>query len=161
LNHTEEQKQQHLENIRKSKLEKYGDLNYNNHEQAVKTQIKNGRYCPKEVKPKFEVYRDLVWKFTRKYKTKLFEDWNGKDFYTGSIIANDGQTKNQVSIDHIFPIIKGFEFDIEPELIGHLSNLCICTKSSNSKKGVKIDESLCSDRLEWFDRFRSSEVFCR
>lgn len=115
-------------------------------EKQRKTFEQLGKWIPIEQKSDFEKYSREVWIETRKWSSKLFENWDGKDFYTGErLITNEEYKKNfpdkhintnglQPSIDHKIEIIKGFFQKISPEEIGHLSNLCICSKKTNTKK---------------------------
>jgi len=105
-----------------------------------------GKWVSLERKSEFEKYERIVWRETKKWKRELFEQWDGKDFYTGErLVSNEGFKKKnpdkhintnprQPSIDHKVEIIKGFNQGISAEEIGHIDNLCICSKSSNTKK---------------------------
>jgi len=82
-------------------------------------------------------YWTKVWEETRKYIKKLFEKWDGNDYYTGEKLLTDiskSSDRMYRTIDHKISIKYGFKNDIDPKEIGQLENLCICSRSTNSKK---------------------------
>jgi hypothetical protein len=98
-------------------------------------------------KTEFRKYWTLVWRETRKYKKKLFELWNGKDHYTGEfLITNDKSfnDKRYRTIDHKTSISYGFKNNINPKEIGKIDNLCICSRSTNSKKHDLLENEFAS-----------------
>ena len=93
-------------------------------------------------KSKLKCYRNKVWNETRKYLKELFEKWDGKDYYTGENLLNFKNCYESMyrTIDHKLSIFYGFINNIEPKEIGKLENLCICSRSTNSKKGSLIEK---------------------
>ena len=98
---------------------------------------------------KWQKYTKLVWRETRRWKKQLFNNWNGKCYYTGiKLLSNEeyiklypkhtgrmmNRNKLQPTIDHKISIFWGFKHKIDPKIIGNIKNLCLCSKSSNSKK---------------------------
>lgn len=56
-----------------------------------------------------------------------------------SIISNyDKRGKHDYHLDHIFPISKGFLYDIPPELIGDIKNLTMIPAQDNKRKSATI-----------------------
>jgi len=89
-------------------------------------------------KSELHKYRLLVLNVTRKHIKKLFENWNGVDFYDNEhIIKNLNLNSNNrlyPSIDHKISIFHGFKNNISPIIIGDISNLCVTKRYINSKK---------------------------
>ncbi len=150
-----------LNKIKKTKLERYGDENYNNLEKIKKTCVE--RYgadtyflSDNFLKDKvinidnFKQYKIDVRRYTRRNKKELFQIWNGFDFYDNEYIKNNltlkHLDKNYPSIDHKISVYEGFKKDKSPEEIGDLSNLCITKRCLNSKKG-KIDYLIFSSTI--------------
>ena len=89
----------------------------------------------------FMEYRQIVNIETRKYTNELFDNWNGFDYYDKKYIKENLKlnygNKNYPTIDHKISILNGFIDDISPRVIGNIKNLCITTRSNNSKKNSK------------------------
>jgi len=89
----------------------------------------------------FKDYRKLVDIETRRNKKLLYEEWNGLDFYDNEYIGENlnlnYRDKLYPSIDHKISILNGFLDDIDPYSIGNITNLCITTRTNNSKKNSK------------------------
>lgn len=120
----------------------------------------SGRWTTIEAKPKMLQYRILVIRETRKHINKLFENWDGLDFYTKQplvsnadyIVATNGMHPNtnpmQPSIDHKISVKNGFMNNIPVAVIGGIDNLAIVSKSTNSAKGsMNTDEYMLSRGL--------------
>jgi len=136
----------------KTCLEKYGVKNYASSKEYRKYKEQNGEWLSLKESSRWKIYFLEVWKETNKWKKILFENWNGLDYYTGEkLISNEEFNKLnphkhpsnnflQPTIDHKKCIKYGLENDIDPKIIGHISNLCICSRSFNSRKNVKMVE---------------------
>jgi len=98
------------------------------------------------------LYKILVRRETRKNIKKLFRLWNGYCWYTGEKLIpkeeyismypdrHPNTNKMGPTIDHILPVIYGFNNGILPSIIGRLDNLCICSKSKNCQKNQYLLE---------------------
>jgi hypothetical protein len=108
-------------------------------EKANKTKVERGLMVDYDNWDTYMEYRKLVLCETRKHKKELFEKWNGFDFYDNEYIKEnlDVRDKSYPSIDHKISIYYGYVNGISEKIIGHIDNLCICSRSSNSSKGVK------------------------
>ena len=90
----------------------------------------------------FEKYRRLCIIETNKHKKELFDSWDGLCYYTNEkLITNISEYNDPLyrTIDHKISIFHGFLNDIDPLIIGNIDNLCICSRSCNSRKGVNTD----------------------
>lgn len=89
-------------------------------------------------------YRREVRRMTKRNEKRLFEIWNGIDYYDGEYIKDNFRLspydKNYPSIDHKISILFGFRNDIDPQEISDLSNLCITKIKINSTKRDLIEE---------------------
>ena len=92
----------------------------------------------------FELYKNDVRRITRMNSEELFNNWNGLDYYTDECIKENfslnSNSKNYPTIDHRFSIVYGFNNKIDANIIGSIDNLCITTRSNNSKKSSKIEK---------------------
>jgi hypothetical protein len=126
---------------KKTCLEKYGVEHPSQSEiileKSRNTRIKNGHETPEYKLTEYQIYRKKVRHYTYKNKKKLYEKWNGYDYYDNEFIKNNNDyNKNDYpSIDHKTSIIYGFINDITPEEISKLENLCITKRILNSSKG--------------------------
>lgn len=111
---------------------------------------KNPRWNPN--KNEFEKYCADVISETRKYRKELFKNWDGFDYYTREkLITNEEYKKEnpnksssnnllQPTIDHKKCSMDGFINNIDYKIIGNIKNLCICSRSTNSKKHNLTEE---------------------
>lgn len=109
------------------------------------TKIKNGNQIPDNTLSLWEKYKKEVRIITNKNKKKLFESWDGNDYYDKEFIRNNlsdfkYHEKSYPTIDHKISLIYGFLNEIPPKEIGDISNLCITKKSINSSKREKIEK---------------------
>lgn len=122
-------------------LTKFGSQNYTSSEEAKNKRIENGTQIPDELKTDFQIYLKKVRNKTKSVKKKLFENWNGLDYYDNEFIAVYLNLKffdkNYPTIDHKISIYYGFLNNINPDIIGDLENLCITKRSINSSKNIK------------------------
>ena len=107
-------------------------------ESARKINEESGRWTRNLEKERVIAYRLLVDMETKLHKDKLFEDWNGKCFYT-DVICETAKEKynddNYATIDHKISVVEGYQKKMNPFEIGHISNLVISTRLENIKKG--------------------------
>ncbi len=151
-----------MKKIENTCIEKYGVKNIGLSEEHIKNMKRtNGKKCNPfatkdfsileyikgkrvldENKKDFLEYRFLVLKYTNKSKKKLSPP--KECFYTNLNINNnkeyDYNMFTYATIDHKTSIIKGFENNIPPEVIGGIDNICWCAKFINSIKREKTEE---------------------
>jgi len=102
---------------------------------TMKTKIAKGICLPDELIKPYVLYCRKVRNETKKHKKKLFDEWNGKCYYTKLFIRNVPHwSKYEPTIDHKISKFYGFKNNILPEIIGGYDNLCICSRYANSKK---------------------------
>lgn len=144
------------EKIKQTNLKKFGSFypmqNLEFHKKIMKIQrskkIKTGQWINPDDLKGWELYCYLVNQETYKWKPQLYDNWNGLDYYTNKKLISNEEFKKiepnkhinsnlfQPTIDHKISKMRGFQEGILPNIIGHLNNLCICSQSSNSKKGI-------------------------
>lgn len=100
---------------------------------ATNTKIAQGFAIPKEQKTSWENYRDQVFNYTRKSWQEHQDKINPQNFKRGK----------EYELDHKFSITEGFKQGVDPEIIGHFSNLELLPKNVNRSKRIK-----CSITLE-------------
>lgn len=126
--------------MRESCLVKYGTIDFASSEIAKEIRIKNKQQICDELKTEFDIYQNKVRRITNRLRKKLYENWNGIDFYDKENIFNNLNLKNTdkryPTIDHKISIYYGFINKIDIEVIGGLENLCITKRSINSTKGT-------------------------
>ena len=113
---------------------------------ARDTKVKKGTWIPDDKLDDFLLYRRRVKRETNKWKSKLFEVWDGFDYYTGERLIGNiefagicpnlhiNRNKLQPTIDHKTIVHMGFIKNIDHMIIGGIDNLCICSKVVNSTK---------------------------
>jgi len=96
-------------------------------------QTRNGRYPKGEEhhnfnykKTEYDEYSYQVWKVTHKQDISLLENYDKPRGRAG--------VEGAYQLDHIISIKYGFDNDIDPRVIGDLSNLQIITWQENRKK---------------------------
>jgi hypothetical protein len=122
----------------------YGDANYNNPNKMILTKEEKGIYIPLSSVDDFKKYRKLVNRFTLRNKKKLFDIWNGLDFYDNENIKQNLTTMRSnnmcyPTIDHKISIYEGFKKNIPPYIVGGIENLCITKRKINLLKSNKED----------------------
>lgn len=160
------------EKVKQTKLEKYNDKNYNNsaknkqtliekygvykvmdipgvkEKQKVrhrKTNEESGFWVKLKDKKDYEIYKYYVQKETMKHYKQLPNSEKR---------GNHAYNKNAYHIDHIFPIKKGFYYNIPPYIIGSLSNLEMIPWLDNISKKDKININSLEDLYErWSKSF--------
>lgn len=131
--------------VEKTNIEKYGVDNpakNNDIKKKIKnTSIKNGWQVSDKEKPNYLYYSNLVKKQTKLNKVKLFEDWDGYDYYDNEYIKENlninFNNRNYPTIDHKISILEGFKTGKSVDEISSIDNLCITKKWINSSKYSK------------------------
>ena len=144
---------QHLYNqTKKACVKKYGVDNYFKTDEFRKSMELDRKWVPLERLSEYEIYKRRVKKETRKWKKELFSKWDGRDYYTGEKLItyeewkrkrnglHVSKNKLQPTIDHKISVVYGFNKDIEPEAIGNIDNLCICSRDINVRKNYQTNE---------------------
>jgi hypothetical protein len=107
------------------------------------TKISNGFMVPDEYLSDFKIYQKLNRKYTNRVKKKLYEDWDGYDYYDGELISGNFSYshthRNYPTVDHKISVYYGFINGIPAEEISDISNLCITKRSINSSKRQIIE----------------------
>ena len=134
--------------IKETNLEKYGFENPSQSDE-IKAKIKNSRvknnsWISDEERSDFENYENVVENKTKMVKKKLFENWDGHDYYDDEFIKENIDLHhlniNFPTIDHKISIYYGFKNNFKPEEIANIDNLCITKRSLNSKKNRLTEE---------------------
>ena len=129
-------------------LDRYGFENVSQvehiYDRIIKTKIDNCQIIPVESLSDWESYKRKVRKITNKNKTKLYENWDGVDYYDGEKIIKylslSHVNRNYPTIDHKISVYFGFINNISPEIIGSMDNLCLTKRYINCIKGKLIEE---------------------
>jgi hypothetical protein len=104
------------------------------YERATLTKIANGIAIPKELKTKWELYKEKVDNITRSNWIQYENLINPENYPRGQLF----------NLDHKVSKRDGFINDVPPEVIGHYKNLEILTEFANKSKGsnssITIDE---------------------
>ena len=126
--------------MKNTKIERYG-FYFNNSEKMVETKIENGQIFFD--KKEWDIYRKNVNSLTRRNKKKLFENWNGLDYYDNEKIIGyfslNHTHRFYPTIDHRISVFYGYKNNLDYNLVGGLDNLCITKRYINSIKRTKID----------------------
>jgi len=123
-------------------IEKYGFEYPNQNKDMLNkiklSRIKNGNQIPDDQLTKYQQYKKIVLKETRKYIKVLYGDWDGYDFYDNIYIKDnlllESNDKKYPTIDHKISIYDGFTKDIDYKIVGNINNLCITKRTINSSK---------------------------
>ncbi len=125
--------------IKKTNIERYGVENPNKSEDIVakilQTKRENGiiyKWSEKEIQD-IQLYKSAVRYYTERTYETYKSDIN-PDMLERGIHSNH--------IDHIFPVIKGWENDIDPKLMSHPKNLRMLSSSENRSKGDRSDMTI-------------------
>lgn len=129
-------------------LEKYGVDNVSKVpeflEKSKNTKIERNLIISDSELSSWELYKRNVRKYSAKNFKKLFENWNGRDYYDGELIKDYfiiEHTDNRFPcVDHKISTIYGFKNNISYLEISDISNLCITKRRINSSKGGMTEE---------------------
>jgi hypothetical protein len=141
----------------KTCLDKYGVDNVSKlphiNEKILKSKLERGKILPPEVIGEWLSYKREVRKITNRNKKKLYEEWNGLDYYDRELIKGYSSFSDKhrfyPTIDHKISIYYGFINKIPSDYIGSFENLCITKRYINSIKNILIE----SDFLAKFPKF--------
>ena len=114
-----------------------------------KTKEDRGQWTPKELYSNIDLYKNLVYYFTKKSMKKKF---------TKEELKTRGKKKYDKEVDHIFSITKGFKFGILPCIIGSKSNIRLIDGSYNRKKLNKCDIILEDLFILYDEEFKNENV---
>lgn len=107
---------------------------------ATETKVSRGLAIPKEQKTEWELYREQVLNYTYKSWQHHEDKINPAGLVRGS----------KYELDHKFSITEGFKQKVDPEIIGHYTNLELLPKDVNRSKRIK-----CSITLEELAQLRN------
>ena len=132
---------------RETCLERYGVDNVSKdkdiHDSIIKTKESRGLIIPDILLNDWNFYKKLVRKLTNRVKKKLYESWDGYDYYDGELIkgyqSNTHTHSFYPTIDQKISTYYGFINGILPEEISDISNLCITKRYINSIKNSIIE----------------------
>ena len=86
----------------------------------------------------FRIYRRKIRYETDLLRQKLFEDWDGYDYYDNEYIKENftlnKNHNNYPSIDHKMSCFYGFINGLDTSVISDISNLCVTKRIINSRK---------------------------
>jgi len=140
------------EKVKKTNIERYGVENVMQNKEIRNKQINTmfEKYGVENVSELFKrkdmdnfvAYSLNVRKYTKKYKKKLLENWDGYDYYDDEYIKDNFEKynysdSNYPTIDHKISVFYGYENGISAKDLSNGSNLCITKRHINSSKGKK------------------------
>lgn len=92
---------------------------------------------------KYGLYKNEIYRLTKKVKKQLVKEWNGKDYYDGEYIKDNFNLPyydgDYPTIDHKVSIFEGYKNNIDTETMSNISNLCLTKRRVNSKKYIKTE----------------------
>ena len=122
--------------IKETCLEKYGFDSATKNETIINKQLKTKKekgqiykWSEKEIES-IQLYRSAVTYYTEK-TYEQYKDTINPDNLDRGIHTNH--------VDHIFPVIKGWQNDIDPKLMSHPKNLRLLTSLENRSKGDRTE----------------------
>lgn len=132
------------------------DVGWNSQIESIKERIRQtneekGKWINNRRHDEYWSYWNDVRNETVKHRIRLFRLWDGNDYYTGErLVTNEeyklhfpkshpGTNPMQPTVDHKISIKYGFLNGIDAKEIGAFKNLCICSRSINSKKNHLIE----------------------
>lgn len=128
------------EKSKNTRLERYGDKNYNNYVKAIETKKKSINYDKNNLD--WIMYKKLSRRLYRKIRVEVIKNWDGIDFYDNEYIKDNlnlnFHDKNYPTVDHKISVYEGFLNNIPVDLINSLDNLVVTKRYINSIKGYKI-----------------------
>jgi hypothetical protein len=145
--------------IKEILLKKYnGHQTYNKEilkniiKKSIITKIKRNLIVdPKELND-WDLYKRIVRRLTEQNRKKIFDEWDGLDYYDNEYIKENFKLKhidpNYPTLDHKISVIYGFNNCILPSVISDIDNLCITKKFINSKKSYKNEHDFIKLKKE-------------
>jgi len=97
-----------------------------------------------EITDEYILYKHKIMNLTVSIKEKLYENWDGYDYYDNEYIKGNldlhYNDPDYPTIDHKTSTLYGYLNDIPPEDICDLENLCITKRRINSSKKAKCED---------------------
>lgn len=145
--------------IKKNKTvkEKYGVNNIFSHPDTIiklrKTWEENGHWISLDNIRGFKDYYQFVKRLTKKNSKKMFENWDGYDYYDKEYIKDNlflfkNNDNNYPSIDHKISVKECFINDISPHICSNIENLCITKRIINILKSDMNSENFVKKLLQ-------------
>lgn len=136
-----------INSIKITCLERYGVDNVSKvkevYDKIINKKVENGHIIPNELITEWLMYKKEVRKLTNRVKKKLYENWDGYDYYDSELIlgylSHTHTHRFYPTIDHKISVYYGFINNIPPSEISDISNLCITKRFINSKKRDLIE----------------------
>lgn len=140
-----------LEKMRQTLSERYGIDNFSKTQLFREKMEQIRHWIPKKLLSNYSIYRKKVKEYTNKHRKELYGKWTGLDFYTNEKLVSTLEWKDknksisvsrnelQPTIDHKIPIAYGYIHNIDPEIIGGIENLCICSRKNNITKNSQFN----------------------
>lgn len=133
-------------------LEKYGVDNVSKvskiNERIMQTKKDKNLVIPENLLTEWEIYKKNVRKLTRRNLKKLYNDWDGFDYYDNENIKQylgfSHTNRFYPTVDHKISTYYGFLNGINEEEISKYENLCITKRYINSIKKTLIEEEFKS-----------------
>lgn len=132
----------------KSLMKNYGVTNQYQRDDIIeklrKIRIDKGIEIPNKDLTDWMKYKRIVNKLTKRNRNKVFEMWNGYDYYDNEYIKDNMKLShtdnNYPNIDHKISIFHGFKNKIDPIKISDMNNLCITKRILNIRKRTKTED---------------------
>jgi hypothetical protein len=129
-----------IRNTKKQKFKISDELNSLKEKEITKSE---SNYDLSHINNDYILYRNEVRRITDKHTKILYEQWDGTDYYDNEYIKENSNLHfndpNYPTIDHKLSVYYGFVNNIDPEIIGDISNLCITKRYINSTKNKLIE----------------------
>jgi hypothetical protein len=97
------------------------------------TQIANGRWVDPSQLTEWQAYKRSVRYYTKKNYQQYQQQINPGNLQTGACLYQ---------VDHLYSIRHGFENNVDPQIVGHYSNLRMLWHTANKSKHVRSDITL-------------------
>jgi hypothetical protein len=108
------------------------------------TMISNGNIIPDNQLNSWDLYKKKVRNITKQNKKRLYEEWDGYDYYDDELIKGylsySHTHRFYPTMDHKISVFYGFINSIDPNFIGSIENLCITKRFINSTKSKMTEE---------------------
>ena len=120
------------------------------HLKKLKIKYKRRNELLTEDLSKWKLYCFLVDRETGRWKREVYKMWDGYNYYTNERLVTNKVYRElnpnkhlstnplQPTIDHKVSKYYGFRNGILPTAVGNITNLCVCSRKSNSEKGRNI-----------------------
>ena len=130
-------------------LEKYGVKNVSQvkeiYDKILDTKKSRGIHIEDSFLSDWEKYKRKCRSLTSKIKKKVYENWDGYDYYDREYIMGNVSyvhtNRMYPTIDHKISVFYGFSNNISPEEICQINNLCITKRWINCSKNYLIEEN--------------------